>query len=303
MSLVAVTTLKGAPGATTVALLLAAACAAVPLAAPPRSPLLVDADLAGDDLSVRLDLAAAPSLATLALTARRTREVALVPEHCQRPVRHPGVRALAGTRGPEQARAVAPLLEPLASLLRDPALEDLGLSPVVCDLGRPTTGGAGSPLLDAADIEVIVTRADPSSLLRLDAYLGSRRPPRRRALVVVGSCPYGAPELERAFGEPVVAVVGWDREAVRALERGRLRGSGPLSRAAAQLVRLRDGVPNEASSPAWPATAGVRDRATRSTPVATTLSQRLAHWTRCLPTSSLATTPLPAVAGDEEPTP
>jgi hypothetical protein len=302
MSVLAVTTLKGAPGATTVALLLAAACANEPVPARPSSPLLVDADLAGDDLSIRLGLAAAPSLATLALAARRTRGLELLRLHSQRSPRHPGVQAIAGTRGPEQARVVAPLLEPLAGLLRDPALAEFGFSPVICDLGRAATGGATPALLEAADVELLVTRADPPSLIQLDAYLGSRRPPRRRAVVVVGPCPYSTPELERALGEPVAAIVGWDREAVRALERGRLRGSGPLGRAAAQLLRLPEAAPPETAS----ATVSADDHrrpAARSIPPGSAVLGRLALWARRLPASWAAEAPLPAVAGDEEPAP
>jgi MinD-like ATPase involved in chromosome partitioning or flagellar assembly len=144
MTLVAVTSMKGAPGATTTALALAAAW--------PREALLAEADPAGSDLLYRLRDEDRQPLPTdegvLAYLADEDEESVL--EHAARTA--VGVPLLTGPP-PARAGEMAGAWQTLADRLS--GFEDLD---VVADCGRLTSAMPALPLLRAADAIVLVTR-------------------------------------------------------------------------------------------------------------------------------------------------
>lgn len=109
MALIAVMSAKGAPGATTTALLLANLW--------PRPTVVVDADPLGGDIALRLSgehgpLQADRGLMSLLPAARRGLTAGLVVQHTQTAVG--GQKVVPGLPGPEQAVAVAPMWPGLA---------------------------------------------------------------------------------------------------------------------------------------------------------------------------------------------
>jgi MinD-like ATPase involved in chromosome partitioning or flagellar assembly len=149
MALVTVMSAKGAPGATTTAMLLAALW--------PQDTLLVDADPSGGDVALRLPrldgraLDRDRGLLSLLPLARRGVTPDLVREHAQTALG--GQRVLAGLAGPEQSRAVGPLWLTLAeAFARMPGAD------VVVDAGQVHSQAPHLALVHRADALVVVYR-------------------------------------------------------------------------------------------------------------------------------------------------
>lgn len=148
---------KGSPGATTLAVLLAAAH--------PNQPILVEADPAGGDLTHRLFAGtgvtppAGANLLTLAGESRRGAAAAMVAAHATlTPV---GVRLVEGLSHDEQQFGLAPLWRGLAASLVG-SDDD-----VIADLGRVSTTHPGLVVAASAHRIVIVVRSDEEQLVRL----------------------------------------------------------------------------------------------------------------------------------------
>lgn len=184
MAVVALLSAKGAPGVTTAALLTAALW--------PRQVLLVDADPEGGDVAYRLrrqDGAAVDrsrGLLSLLTLARRELSPAVLPEHAQTLVG--GTELLAGLTGPEQAGAAEQLWHNLGRSFAGSADRD-----VVVDCGRVGPGAVHLPLLQQADLALLVLRPTVSQVVqareRLSALApllsaGTGRGPRLGVLVV-----------------------------------------------------------------------------------------------------------------------
>lgn len=229
MTLVALASAKASPGVTTTTLLLAAAW-------PHDDVVVVEADPDGGDLAARYGLASEPSLVSAAAAMRRGPEVADPLAHAQ--TLPGGIRALMGPAGGDQAHgalaAGAFLADALASL--DPTV-------VLVDCGRLRAASPARPLVDAADMTVIVARP------RLDEvrHLAHRADLAGRVGVVcIGQKPYDPQEVADALGVVLLGVLADDAAAADALRNGRghaqaLRRS-PLARSAvgvaARLSRL-----------------------------------------------------------------
>ena len=168
MALLTVTAAKGAPGATTTAALLAALW--------PRPTVLVDADPAGGDLALRLPAADGRpldrerGLLSLLPSARRGLVPGMVLQHTQEALG--GQLLLSGLTGPEQALAVGPLWQSLAT-----GFAALPEHDVVVDAGQVHARSAHLSLVDQAAAVLWVYRPTAWSVVhtrqRLETLAGS----------------------------------------------------------------------------------------------------------------------------------
>lgn len=158
MALITVFSAKGAPGATTTAMLLATLW--------PRTSLLVDADPAGGDVALRLPdgqgqaLDSERGMLSLLPAARRGLVPHTVLSHAQTVLG--GQQVVVGLRGPEQARAADALWPVLAeSFAAFPGVD------VIVDAGQVSSTDKHLALVDRAAVAVAVYRPRISSVMTL----------------------------------------------------------------------------------------------------------------------------------------
>ncbi|RQW95535.1 MinD/ParA family ATP-binding protein [Micromonospora inaquosa] len=193
--LVAVTSLKSG-GATTVAAALAAVW--------PEPACLIEADPAGGDLGGRHRLPDAPGLASLA-NACRTGQADLTEHATRLPF---GVDVVLAAAGRPQASAAIGLLadtEP-ARWAKE--------RPIVLDVGRLEPGSPALPLLELADMALVVAGGDVLSLLRVSL---ADIPVRRAGLVTVGPLTHPREDLAGLLPLPLVAAMPWDRHSAEVI--------------------------------------------------------------------------------------
>lgn len=271
--LVAVCSDKGSPGATTSALALAAAW--------PGEAQLVEADPYGGDLAIRLRTSTGevvpptPTVLTLAAAAGVGADAYLVGAHARRFTPHMSV--LPGHLVAEKASGIAQSWEPLAKALSVSATD------VVADLGRIHSSAPSVAVAAAADVVVVIARADAGSLLHLRERLTgliptladrAGRPPVVWVLLVTRAR-YGEADvadcnsvLAASSAGPMIAGIGYlahdpatvERLEHAALPTGRL-GRTPLLRSArhvAAQIRHTWNDAHNAPAPADSAPAGDR---------------------------------------------
>jgi len=263
VTFVTISTVKGAPGGTTVALLLARALASGAAAGDPsaRVPsgsrvLLVECDPAGGDLAPRLGLRAVPGLASLALASRHGVTRSLLFEHSQLAAALPGVRLLAGIAGPEQGAALSWIFAGLAEELSS---QDLV---AVVDTGRiRSSDEAVAPFLRCAATTILVVADSLPSLVHARAAVDmARAGGLELVLVIAGPRQHSITEISRAVEAEVIGAVGFDRAALAGLLhpssasgrwRGHAGGRNPLLGDAARLAAavLRLGPPARIAGP------------------------------------------------------
>jgi hypothetical protein len=211
VSLIVLTSASGSPGVTTTSLGLALSWH--------RPCLLVEADPTGGSAIaagyLRGSIMPPESMIELALAQQDGRH--LVDTLAQVSIELPGsgVRFVPGTRSHEQARSLVGLWEPLTVALR--SLEDTGQD-VVVDAGRLGLFGSPEPLLEAADIALLVIRSDLVALAAARSWALTLRERFDRAgagsslgvLLVGEGDPFGAREVSRVLSVPVMATVAWD---------------------------------------------------------------------------------------------
>lgn len=240
MAVVCLTSASGSPGVTTTAVGLAFCW--------PRPVLLVEADPTGGSGILAGFLKGTTSydvgLIELALSplgvADALRDVV-------RPL-SPNVSLVTGTRTHAQAPALRDVWEPLAT-----ALSELELSgqDVIVDAGRLGLTGSPRPLLEAADLTLLLTRANLPSISPARSWAEAVRDPttgwRRPGLLLIGEGqPYRDTEVAKVLGMPVVADLPDDPEAAAVYHRGatppRRFETGPYVRslqAAAQSIQAQ----------------------------------------------------------------
>jgi len=240
---VAVLGTKGAPGATTVAIRLAAE-----LAARGVSTALVDLDPAGGDLVAFLGLDPRRNLFTLShLSAAAGLSPELVEGEGQELA--PGLFVLGGIPRREMAGDLPPAW--VGDLLR---LLGTRHGAVVLDVGRDPTRALARAGLEAADTLLLVARADLVGAFDAQRVLAALEPPvRERARLVAGRLRRGESprELAGVLALPLSATVSFNpREARRAAAAQRPMG-GRCMRGIARLAReLAEGeAPSEAGAP------------------------------------------------------
>lgn len=266
--LVAVCSLKGSPGVTTVALALGAGWPAG------ARRVLVEADPSGGDVGQRFGLADSPGLVSLAAAARRhRRDPDLVWGHAQ-PL--PGELAVvAAPPGAEQAGAALSVLasEHDAGVLRQAAAAPGAV--VIVDCGRIDPNSPALPLVAGAEVMLLLSRARADDLAHVAAGLpGVGWWARGRALLLVGAG-HSASEVRRELGVPVLCQIPDDPAGAAALHgrpahqpdrrAARRRGAlqPTLAEVAATVARLLDAHhlggeqgPPPVARPAGPAVVG-----------------------------------------------
>ncbi|WP_322780387.1 hypothetical protein [Frankia sp. Cas4] len=253
--IIAVGSLKGSPGATTLALALADRWPAG------SEPLVVEADPAGGDLGARFGLGAAQGLVTLAAAGRRgSGEPRPLSDHTQE--LPGGLEVITAPAGAEQARQV---LGELAgggwSLLWSAARQ--GGRAVIVDCGRLDPLSPATPAVRAADVLLLVARARDDELSQLAARMhvvqGWGLP--AWYVVVAGqadrSQDYPIRDIVRVLGSHVLGTVPYDAAAASVLGGRRRTRTGitrsKLGRAVTDLARhLANGeVPDQGTPAGW----------------------------------------------------
>jgi hypothetical protein len=205
MATVAVASVKGSPGVTTLALALATVWPAGP-------GTVVEFDPAGGDLAGRCGLYDQAGLVGLAAATARRAEVNL-DGYCQR--LPSGVRVVAAPAAAEQARAAALLA--IGHGWRPTTIDRDSL--LTLDLGRLAPQDPALSLLPAADLLLIVCGGQFTDLAHLSAALpGIAEAARGRVgLVMVGDSPWPVREVAAVLRVPVYGVLPVDARAARLL--------------------------------------------------------------------------------------
>lgn len=155
----------------------------------------------------------------------------------------PNVSYVAGLRAHTQASALGDLWEPLAVALAD--LESNGQD-VIIDAGRLGLAGSPRPLLERADLSLILTRTTLPALAGARSWAEAVRRPgtgwAHPGVCLIGEGqPYRAAEVTKVLGLPVVADLPDCPEAAAVYHRGapppRHFESGPYARALAAAVQ------------------------------------------------------------------
>ena len=215
MAVVTLTSASGSPGVTTTAVALALSW--------PRPVLLVEADptggsgiLAGFFRGSReyesglIELALAPVGVANAL-----RDVA-------QPIDGSRASFIAGTRSHSQAGGLRELWEPLADALAE--LETTGQD-VIVDAGRLGLRGSPEPLLNSADLTLLLTRTTLPALAAARSWTDTVRRkatawPQPGVIVVGEGQPYRASEVTKVLGLPMVACLADDPDSAAIYHRG-----------------------------------------------------------------------------------
>ncbi|QFU86714.1 carbon monoxide dehydrogenase maturation protein [Amycolatopsis sp. YIM 10] len=245
--LIALCSVKGSPGVTTVAVALAVKW---PQAESTRR-LVAEVDPAGGDLAMRFGLPVTPGLVSLAAAARRTHDPAVAWGHTQPLLSD--VRVLLAPPGGTHARAALSTLATapggplLPAVARDPAVV------VLADCGRVDPGSPAEVIARRADALVLVTGTLGDDLAHTAARLGelARWTP-RPGLLLTGDG-YPTADVERELGIPAIGRFPHDPAAAATLSGHRpppgRRGSGGLAHQAAVLARTLAGPASPVASP------------------------------------------------------
>ncbi|AHH98549.1 chromosome partitioning protein [Kutzneria albida] len=231
--LVAVCSLKGSPGVTTLATALAARWPVH------EDPILVEIDPAGGDLMARFRLEESPGLVSLAAAARGrgSHDPSLLAQHAQ--VLQPGLRVVLGPVGAEQARAA---LSVLASSKPSPlrrAADHPGTT-VIADCGRVDPDSPTFPIIRDADAMLLVARPRDDELAHVALKLSAaQRWCRMPCFVLVGDG-YPTVAVSQVLQVPVLGRLPRDDKGAAVLSgRGNRRHSparSALGHAAARIA-------------------------------------------------------------------
>lgn len=214
MAVIALTSASGSPGVTTTAVALAVSW--------PRPVLLVDADPTGGSAVLAGFLRGVCEYETgLVEIALSPLDVADALRDAVRPLAG-NSSFIAGTRSHTQSPALRELWEPLGIGLAE--LESTGTD-VIVDAGRLGLAGSPQPLLDSADLTLLVTRTNLPAVAAARSWAETVREPgigwRRAGLLVIDAGrPYRSAEVATVLQMPVVAEVPDDPTAAGVYHRG-----------------------------------------------------------------------------------
>ena len=221
MAVIVLTSASGSPGVSTTALGLALAW--------PRPVLLVDADPTGSRAVPAgwLRGAQLPTDTTIVDLALSHRQGTLAEDlpRALIDLPHTSAQLLCGPRRHTQARALAGLWGPLAAELA--RLEVTGQD-VIVDAGRLGLEGSPMPLLLAADLTLLSTRATLPTVVAasswaptlLDSFADAGARANLGALLIGAGRPYRAGEVSKVLNLPVIAELPWDPPSAEVFSEG-----------------------------------------------------------------------------------
>ena len=202
MVVIALASASGSPGVTTTALGMSMLW--------PRPVLLIEADPTGGSAVLAGYFRGAreytAGIIELALSSSSVGEAL---SEVAQPIEGTQVSFVAGTRSHTQAGAVRDLWEPLADSLAE--LESAGQD-VIVDIGRLGLSGSPKPLLEAADLALLVSRTTLPALSALRTWAEPlQRPPldwHQSGVLLVGeNHPYDARDVSAVVDLPVLATL------------------------------------------------------------------------------------------------
>jgi hypothetical protein len=241
--LVAVGSIKGGTGATTLALGVAAGW-------PLPGAVLVEVDPDGGDLAARFGHHPDPGLVGLVAAARSGGTAGLLHAHVQR--LRLDVDVVLARPGDAAAAAVQALAQGGTRLLREAA----GDATVVLDVGRLGQGGPGLTMAAMAGEVVLVVRPTLEELIQVQTRLGWLREAigGRLWLALSGPGFYGSTEVARVLGVEIIGDLPRDDRSGAGVLAGRLVGRGwrkmRLPRAARSIaLRLHEARSRQAAPP------------------------------------------------------
>ena len=208
MSIIALASAKGAPGVTTATVVLAGVW--------PGRVAIAECDPFGGAIAARFGLPPTPGVLSLASQARHQMRPEQLWRHLQR-LPPGGVPVLLGVQTFEQAMALGRVWS-----LLPPALAGLGVD-VLADCGRLLADGPAEPLLQAADLALLVARPTVEDIAQLEQRLGVLEATGRASGVVLASeAPYDCRTVAarlRADGlrSPVLGMLADDPDAASVL--------------------------------------------------------------------------------------
>lgn len=207
MTLIVGASAHGSPGVTT-SLLLAASL--WPEAA--TVPVVVEADVSGGVVSARYEIGASPGFVTLAESLRKAESPPLL-DHAQRLPSGVAVVPISAssTAATTQIRSAGPSLGDYLRRVDHPVMLDAGVV-------LPDTKLA--PTITAADLMVWFVRPTREELLVLRHRLAETPQPERVVVVLVGSTPYDATQVNEALDIEVLHSLPVDSRAAIALNHG-----------------------------------------------------------------------------------
>lgn len=214
MAVICLCSASGSPGVTTAAVGLAFCW--------PRPVLIIEADpTGGSGILAGFLKGTTPYDAGLLELALSPLGVADALRDVVRPL-SPTVSVVAGTRTHAQAPALRDVWEPLAAALAE--LEDSGQD-VIVDAGRLGLTCSPQPLLETADLTLLMTRATLPSISAARSWAEAVRQPatgwRHPGLILLAEGrPYRDTEVAKVLGMPVVADLPEDPEAAAVYHRG-----------------------------------------------------------------------------------
>ncbi len=226
MALIGFCSVRGAPGASTLALAVAHHW---PSAAG-RPALLVEADADGGVLAARYGLSLQPGLTELAGAARMGIDAHELHRYTQ--TMSSGVSVIVAHPAAEQTAAA---LRTSATHLAE-TLVKLPRTDVIVDLGRLRPGTPATALAAACDAVIVVVRSSADELVTLLSRLATLERVAPIELALVGRSPYPADEVRRAVGVEQIHLVPLDADAVRQDPAGARGGRSAWSRAVRALT-------------------------------------------------------------------
>jgi hypothetical protein len=233
MTIVTFTSLKGAPGVTTLSRLVGATWPEG------RKVMLLECDASGGDLAARFQLSARDGWVSFNAAVRRGGATAAIEPHLQE--LPGGLPVLVGAKGnevAEQTESIVALLSAIAGSPGEPW-------DVLVDLGRLVPREPGSVAwIERSEHVVICTRGDAASALhvREKAPAIRDRCPGRVGLELMWKGPYSRSDLEGFTGIPVFGVCPFDEMsasmATGERRTGRRLARSPLVAGARRLASL-----------------------------------------------------------------
>lgn len=226
MSVVALCSLKGAPGVTTLALALTAA-ASTDVAAG-----LIEADPAGGDVAGFIGLSTEPGVITLAASCRRPDAPLDFGPHAQ--ALPAGGWVIVGSTDPvQQSSAIAGFGGRLAEAVRQSGWVGF------VDCGRWSPQSMAARQVREADYTLVVIRPSIGQIEALRTRVADLRNATagRVGVVLTDTAPYGAEDIELAVGLRVLGVVRQDPKGVMGLYGARrLAERAPILRSARAIL-------------------------------------------------------------------